>query len=112
MNKILIVEDESMTAKVVKEALEMQIADLKVNLNLAGVKVDSVEVTIASHEFERNLEQDANSKKQQEEAQEKATRNRSINLNELDGLSGLMSEEETLVAKMMSEQGNSVDFTA
>ena len=35
-----------------------------------------------------------------------------INLNELDGLSGLMTEEETLVAKMMAEQGNSVDFTA
>jgi len=96
----------------VKEALEMQIADLKVNLNQAGVKVDSVEVTIASHEFERNLEQDANSKKQQEEAQTKNIRQRNINLNELDGLSGLMSEEETLVAKMMAEQGNSVDFTA
>lgn len=35
-----------------------------------------------------------------------------LNLNELDGLSGLMTEEETLVAKMMAEQGNSVDFTA
>lgn len=96
----------------VKEALEMQIADLKVNLNQAGVKVDSVEVTIASHEFERNLEQDANSKKQQEETQAKNVRQRNINLNELDGLSGLMSEEEALVAKMMAEQGNSVDFTA
>ena len=30
----------------------------------------------------------------------------------LDELSGLMTEEETLVAKMMAEQGNSVDFTA
>lgn len=97
---------------VVKEALEMQIADLKVNLSQAGVKVDSVEVTIASHEFERNLEQDANSRKQQEDAQAKATRHRSINLNSLDELSGLMTEEETLVAKMMAEQGNSVDFTA
>jgi len=114
-----VIENEgSITAKiqtqnaVVKEALEMQIADLKVNLNQAGVKVDSVEVTIASHEFERNLEQDANSKKQQEDAEPKATRHRNINLNGLDELSGLMTEEETLVAKMMAEQGNSVDFTA
>ncbi len=96
----------------VKEALETQIADLKVNLNQAGVKVDSVEVTIASHEFERNLEQDANSQKQQEEAYHQAVRQRNINLNDLDELSGLMSEEEALVAKMMAEQGNSVDFTA
>ena len=114
-----VIENEgSITAKiqtqnaVVKEALEMQIADLKVNLSQAGVKVDSVEVTIASHEFERNLEQDANSKKQQEDAEAKTTRHRNINLNGLDELSGLMTEEETLVAKMMAEQGNSVDFTA
>lgn len=96
----------------VKEALETQIADLKVNLNQAGVKVDSVEVTIASHEFERNLEQDANSQKQQEEARSQMAGHRNINLNELDELSGLMSEEEALVAKMMAEQGNSVDFSA
>lgn len=114
-----IVESEgAITAKiqtqneVVREALEMQIADLKVNLNQAGVKVDSVEVTVASHEFERNLEQDANSQKQQEDAQPKTARLRNINLNGLDELSGLMTEEETLVAKMMAEQGNSVDFTA
>ena len=114
-----IIENEgAITAKIetqnlaVKEALEMQMADLKVNLSQAGVKVDSVEVTIASHEFERNLEQDANSKKQQEDAEAKSTRHRNINLNGLDELSGLMTEEETLVAKMMTEQGNSVDFTA
>lgn len=114
-----IIENEgAITAKIetqnlaVKEALEMQMADLKVNLSQAGVKVDSVEVTIASHEFERNLEQDANSKKQQEDAEAKSTRHHNINLNGLDELSGLMTEEETLVAKMMAEQGNSVDFTA
>ena len=114
-----IIENEgAITAKIetqnlaVKEALEMQMADLKVNLSQAGVKVDSVEVTIASHEFERNLEQDANSKKQQEDAEAKSTRHRNINLNGLDELSGMMTEEETLVAKMMAEQGNSVDFTA
>ena len=114
-----IIENEgAITAKIetqnlaVKEALEMQMADLKVNLSQAGVKVDSVEVTIASHEFERNLEQDANSKKQQEDAEAKSTRHRNINLNGLDELTGLMTEEEELVAKMMAEQGNSVDFTA
>ncbi len=114
-----VIENEgSITAKiqtqnaVVKEALEMQMADLKVNLNQAGVKVDSVEVTVASHEFERNLEQDANSQKQQEDAEPKAAGHRNINLNDLDELSGLMTEEEELVAKMMAEQGNSVDFTA
>lgn len=111
-------KEGSVTAKfqtqnaAVKEVLEMQIADLKMNLNQAGVKVDSVEVTIASHEFERNLEQDANSQKQQEETAPKTQGRRNINLNSLDELSGLMTEEETLVAQMMAEQGNSVNFTA
>lgn len=96
----------------VKEAVEAQMAELKQNLNQAGVKVDAVEVTVASHEFEQNLEQDAEGEKQQAEEQEKALKQRRINLNDLDELSGLMSEEEALVAKMMAEQGNSVDFTA
>ena len=111
-------QEGAITAKIqtqnaiVKEALEMQIADLRQNLSQAGVKVDAVEVTIASHEFERNLEQDANSQKQQEDAQAKPSRMRNIDMNELDGLRGLMSEEEAIVAKMMAEQGNRVNFTA
>ena len=35
-----------------------------------------------------------------------------INLNDLDGLQGLMSEEEVLTAKIMQDNGNSVDLTA
>lgn len=96
----------------VKEAVEAQLVELRQNLNQAGVKVDAVEVTVASHEFEKNLEQDAKRDEQQAAEQEKATKQRKINLNNLDELSGLMSEEEALVAKMMAEQGNSIDFTA
>lgn len=99
--------------EVVKEALESQIAELRQNLNQAGVKVEAVEVTVGSHEFERNLEQNAKREEQQGEEQEKAAKQtRHINLNELDELSGLMTEEESLVAQMMADQGNSVDFTA
>ena len=75
--------------------------------------VDAVEVTVASHEFEKNLEQNAEGEKQQGEQQEKEKgRTRRLNLNDLSELSGVMSEEETLAAKMMAEQGNSVDYTA
>lgn len=98
---------------VVKEALEAQVAELRQNMNQAGVKVDAVEVTVGNHEFERNLEQNAKQEEQMAEQQEKAAkRTRSINLGELDELTGLMSEEESLVAQMMAEQGNTVDFTA
>lgn len=98
---------------VVKEALEAQTVELRQNLEQAGVKVDAVEVTVASHEFEKNLEQNAEGEKQQGEQQEKGKgRTRRLNLNDLSELSGVMSEEETLAAKMMAEQGNSVDYTA
>ena len=98
---------------VVKEALEAQTVELRQNLGQAGVKVDAVEVTVASHEFEKNLEQNAEGEKQQGEQQEKEKgRTRRLNLNDLSELSGVMSEEETLAAKMMAEQGNSVDYTA
>lgn len=98
---------------VVKEALEAQTVELRQNLEQTGVKVDAVEVTVASHEFEKNLEQNAEGEKQQGEQQEKEKgRTRRLNLNDLSELTGVMSEEETLAAKMMAEQGNSVDYTA
>jgi len=56
---------------VVKEALEAQSVELRQNLEQAGVKVDAVEVTVASHEFEKNLEQNAEGEKQQGEQQGK-----------------------------------------
>lgn len=99
--------------EMVREALESQIADLKQSLNQAGVRVDAVEVTVGNHEFERNLEQNAKQQEQQAEEQENAkNRTRRINLNELDELSGIMTEEETLAAQMMADHGNSVDYTA
>lgn len=98
----------------VRAALETQVADLRQNLNQAGVKVDAIEVTVASHEFEKNLEQNQESEKQQGERQQEQSggRRRNLNLSSLDGLSGLMTEEETLAAQMMRDNGNSMDVTA
>ena len=99
--------------ELVKEALEAQMAELKQSMSQAGVKVDAVEVTVGSHEFEKNLEQNAKQEERQAEEQEKASpKTRRINLDELDELSGVMSEEEALVAQIMADHGNSVDYTA
>ena len=99
--------------EVVKEALEAQIVTLKENLNQAGVKVDAVEITVSSHEFERNLEQDQSREEQEGEYQEAAAkqRRRNINMSSMDELAGVMTEEESLVAQMMRDNGNSVDMT-
>lgn len=99
--------------EVVKEALESQLVELRQNLNQAGVKVEAVEVTVGSHEFEKNLEQNTKQQEDQAAEQEKAAkRTRRINLNDLDEFSGLMTEEENLAAQIMADQGNSIDYTA
>ena len=99
--------------EIVKEALENQTIQLRENMNQQGIKVEAVEVTIASHEFERNLEQNQQGSAQDEQ-REQASKSprRNISMNQLDELSGLMSEEEMLVAKIIRDNGNSVDFTA
>lgn len=102
----------------IKEALIQQAAELKDNLNQQGVKVEAVEVSVGTHEFEKNLEKDARQQEEQERQQEEqrsANSRRSINLNDLNdigSLSGLMSEEEALVAQIMRDNGNNVDFRA
>ena len=100
------------TNEVVKEALEAQVATLRESLNQAGVKVDAIEVTIASHEFERNLEQNQQNPDEQMNAQQETKKRRNLNLDSLDELTGMMTEEEALVAQIMRDNGNSVDFTA
>ena len=95
----------------VKEVLESQIAVLKENMNQQGMKVEAIEVTVASHEFEQNLEEHQDNPAKEQKEPEKTSR-RGINLNRLDELEGIMSEEETLAAKIMQENGNSVDLTA
>ena len=98
----------------VKEALETQLVELRANLSQQGVKVDAVEVTVGTHEFEQNLEENAKQEEQQgqqmEESQKQTRRN--LNLDDLDGLSGLMTEEEQLAAQIMRDNGNQVDYTA
>lgn len=101
----------------VRDALEAQVVELKQNLNQAGVKVDAVEVTVSSHEFERNLEQNGKQDEQlaeQREEQEQSgeRRRRNLNLNSLDELSGVMTEEESLVAQIMQDNGNTMDVKA
>lgn len=97
----------------VKAALESQVAELKESLNQSGVKVDAVEVTVASHEFEKNLEQNEQRQKEEgERQQEQVSRRRNLNLTMPQELEGELSQEEALAAQIMKDNGNSVDLTA
>ncbi|SCX85681.1 flagellar hook-length control protein FliK [Pseudobutyrivibrio sp. AR14] len=98
----------------VKQALENQMATLRTELNQNSTKVTSIEVSVGAHEFERNLEQNAKDESRREEQMSKQSskRNSRINLNSLDELSGIMSEEDMLIAQMMKDNGNTLDFQA
>lgn len=104
----------AVSSETVKTALEAQIVDLRTSLNQQGIKVDAVEVTIASHEFERNLEQNASGEEQQGSQREESgrTAGRRLFRGELDELSGLMNEEEALAAQIMKDHGNTMDVIA
>ncbi len=95
----------------VKEALETQMVELRETLNNSGIKVNDVEVTIASHEFEQNLEQNAASDEQRQNEQNFAASNGG---NGIDSSSAGIDrpEEEILAQRIMKDNGNSVDFTA
>jgi len=102
----------------VKEVIEGQLVQLQENLDKQGIKVEAVEVTIASHEFEENLDRKNQQSEQSDEAEklQKAIgrRRMSINLMEEDAdeESEGISEEEAINKDMMLRNGNSVDFMA
>ena len=101
----------------VKAALETRIVELREALEQRGVRVESVEVTVASHEFEQNLMGGEQSGQASGESNGRpGSRTRSINLNDLEGLDGIdgedITEEERITRDMMAANGNSVDYTA
>lgn len=119
LNLHVAVRDGLVTAKLaveneaVRSALESQLVQLREDMNERGLKVDAVEVTIASHEFERSLEEGQENQEAPQEQNER--RGHQINLQE-DGMSleeiAAMSEAEALTRRIMLENGNSIDFSA
>ncbi len=95
----------------VKAVLEAQVVQLKENLSEQGIKVEAVEVTIASHEFDRNFAQNGEQNSQYQEPRKKGVRKIQLDDNiPLDEME--LSDEERLTAEMMEQNGNTVDFMA
>lgn len=90
----------------VKNAIEAQLINLKESFNNQGLKVENVEVTIASHSFEEN-----NMGNQDEQSnQGKSKRNRRINSSLIDELNGITDEQSE--DAVMETLGNTVSYTA
>ena len=94
-----------------KDVIDSQIYQFKENLGQNGIKVEAVEVTVSTHEFEQNLDGNQNMMNQ-EQQEKKQPKRRMMNGNEftLGNIQGLMSEEDQVVARMMKENGNTLDY--
>ena len=95
----------------VKNALKSQMATLRENLQDANIRVNDVEITIATHEFERNLEQNAGNENGRQGGQQ-YTHQSSNNGGNGSGQNETASDEARLAAQIMRDNGNSVDFMA
>ena len=100
----------------VRAAIESQIVQLRESLESQGVKIEAVEVTVASHEFDQNS--DTAGQHQDEMAREEARgrlggRRRSIDLSAITDESELaeMDEADRITAEMMASEGNRVNYT-
>jgi len=108
----------------VKAAIEAQATQLRANLEEQGVKIEAIEVSVESHQMERDL--DKNGDREQKQSQEQET-NRiqgmrrirsSINLRafangeELDGEMQGADDATRIAMEMMAANGNSMDLMA
>lgn len=93
----------------VKAALESQMVQLQQQFENQNIKVEAIEVTVQTHQFEGALEQ-GNSEKQQSEDSKK-NRVRSIDLTQLEETDEI-PEEDRIIAEMMAASGSTVDYLA
>ena len=93
----------------VKAVIESQAIVLKETLESKGVTVEAIEVTVQSHEFERNLS-DQNRGNASENNQPKKRGIRRINLSAPE--EEIATSEDTLLKEIMTQNGNTVDYSA
>lgn len=100
------------TNESVKAMLEGQLIQLKEDFERSGLKVDDVELRVNTNAF--NESTDSDSRDDANEAAQRMSAPRRINLTGLESLDELeeMEEEERVVAEMMTANGNSLDYKA
>jgi len=116
INLSVVAKDGVITAQItaeneaVKKAIENQLSVLKENLNNQGIKVEAVEVTIASHSFENNRNSGKDDSNQENGGKQA---NKSFKLNSIDDLSeDELSDEERRVMHMLKGNDSSVVYSA
>lgn len=98
----LVVQNE-----VAKEAIESQMATLKESFASQDIKVDAVQVTIVSKEFEQNLDKGAGNSSEQNENK----RRKHISTEELAEINGTATDKETSIDNVLKEMGTTVNYS-
>ena len=103
--------------EVVRDALAVQAVSLKEELNEQGLKVDSVEVAIASHGFEHNMQKESGEEAREQYEQQVNRQSRRIMLSGLEEAQEMLADEnltdaERIQIDMMSKNGSSMDVMA
>ena len=98
----LVVQNE-----VAKEAVESQVATLKETMNNQGIKIEAIEVTLASKEFEENLDKHNDTSEHHEQNNKKHLTNE-----ELAEINGINVSNEDIKEEIMKEMGNTVSYIA
>lgn len=94
------------SSEAVKSVLETQMVVLKENLEQQDIKVDAIEVTVETHQFESNLEQ---GRQRGEEESGRKPRRRRLNIGSLESEEELTQPDQVL-SEMMAQSGSSVDY--
>ena len=118
VNVQLTAKDGAITAQfttqneMVRAAVESQLIQLKEQFEEQGIKVDAVEVTVASHQDGQQFAQ--NGEEMQQDNQKSGKSTRRINLDDLEEEEGLeeMEDSERIAVEMMKQNGNSIDYMA
>ena len=90
----------------VKAALESQMVQLRESFEEQGVKVEAIEVTVQSHEFERNLEQGRGRHQQEPDRKNRGRRVRMTDVSAAD----VLQEDTALSGEMSRLDGSTVDY--
>ncbi len=96
------------SSEAVKAVLENQMIVLKENFEQQDIKVDAIEVTVQTHQFESNLEQ---GRQRGEEESGRKPKRRRLDVNSLESGEEL-TEPDQILTEMMAASGSSVDYLA
>ncbi|MCR4616623.1 MAG: flagellar hook-length control protein FliK [Lachnospiraceae bacterium] len=96
----------------VRAALENQMIQLQERFEEQGIKVNSIEVSVATHGFEQNLEQQGHQEEQEASREDKRPRRITIGSDFTEEDLEEMSDDDKLTAEMMVANGQTMDARA